>query len=159
MKSITFLFLVLLIISSCSQSAKQVNYENLRQEAESSMKAYVEAIMLANLDSTLSYWTDDLMVFRPSGEISGKQAFRKMLEPVYQGLKVNQLMITSRNIDIADRIAIEVTEYSQNLSMDGAEPIDVNGKYVAIWVKETTGTPWKIQKMITMPQGKDDIHD
>ena len=67
--------------------------------------------------------------------------------------------VRSRNVDIADRIAIEVTEYAQNLSINGAEPLDVKGKYVAIWVKETAGAPWKIQKMITIPQAKDETHE
>ena len=77
MKSITHVFLFTLIISSCSPAAKPVSYEDLRQEAESRMKAYVEAGKLAHVDSTLSYWVDDLIIFRPSGEIYGKKAFKK----------------------------------------------------------------------------------
>ena len=159
MKSIAPLLFVLLIINSCSQSKKQENYETIRLEVEKRMDAYANSVKLVNVDSTLSYWSDDLKLYRPTGEISGKEEFRGILTSLYQGLKVNQLKVTSREIDIADRIVIEVGEYSENITINGTEPQDVSGKYVAIWEKETLDVPWKIKKMITLPYGEDDIHN
>lgn len=159
MKSIKLLLFFLLIFYSCSQSKKQENYETIRLEAEKRMDAYANSVKLVNVDSTLSYWSDDLKLYRPSGEISGKKEFKEMLTTLYQGLKINHLEVTSRQIDVADRIVIEVAEYSENISINGAEPQDIGGKYVAIWEKESINVPWKIKKMITLPYGKDDIHN
>jgi len=149
---IAFVFL------SCQSSSESSNLLEAKAELETISNSYHNAVKTVNVDSVTAFWTDDLQIYSHSlGEISGKEAFRKLLENFYPGLEIPEIRITSRELDVSENLAVEVTEFTEILIRDGGDPQNENGKYVAVWKK--IDNRWRINKMVTLPFGKDEIHE
>ena len=143
----SFLLAILLIgIIECQPKKEPTN---TKQEIEEVSSEYLNAVKSLNLEQVLSFWMENLHIYRHSSEdIVGKKTFKEFLEPAYKTLEIHELDVISREIDVSDNIAVEVVKFSEKLSRNGEDAEDELGRYIAIWKKTDDG--WKISKMVTL---------
>jgi ketosteroid isomerase-like protein len=120
-------------------------------------KQYMKAMKTLDVDKVLSFWADDLKLIRAGEDINGKGELRGVLEKLYSGLDIEELKITSRNIDASDNLAVEYFEYSETLRMNNGPKQTITGKQISVWKKFDDG--WRISKVTFFPSGDSDIHD
>lgn len=121
----------------------------MKRKIEEVSGKYLNAVKSLNVEKVLSFWMEDLNIYRHSSDdIVGKKALKEVIEPTYQTLEVHELDVISREIDVSDNIAVEFVEFSEKLSRNGGDAEVELGRYIAIWKK--TGDGWKISKMVTL---------
>jgi len=151
-------FVIILGFLSCQSSNESSNKLELKKELEAVSNSYYNTIKTVNVDSVTAFWTDDLQIYNTSsGEISGKEALRELLENLYPGVEIPEVRITSRELDVSENLAVEVVEYSEILIKDGGDPQNVNGKCLMVWKK--IENKWRINILIGLPSGEDEIHN
>jgi ketosteroid isomerase-like protein len=142
-----FLFTTLLIGLIACQSIKEP--ADMKQEIEKVSNEYLSAVKSLNVEQVLSFWMEDLVIYRHSAEdVVGKNALREILEPAYKAMEVHEVDVILREIDVSGNIAVEFVEFSEKLSRNGGDVMDEPGRYISVWKK--TGDGWKIRKMITL---------
>ena len=143
---------------SCQSSNESSNLLVLKKELEVASNSYFNAIKTVNVDSVTAFWTDDLQIYNiPSGEIYGKEALRELLENRYPGVEIPEVRIISRELDVSEKLAVEVVEYFEIMIIDGGDPQNVNGKALLVW--KNTENKWRINKLIGLSPGEDEIHN
>ena len=151
-----FLLAILLIGIIACQPKEEPKITN--QEIEEVSNEYISAVQSVNLEQVLSFWMENLHIYRHSSEdIVGKKAFKEILEPAYKTLKIHEINVISREIDISENLAVEVVNFSRKLRRDGKDPEDVLGRYIAVWKKTDDG--WKISIMVTLKVGSSEIQE
>lgn len=157
-KNLLFLTVIAFGFISCKPSDESPYIPEIKAELEATSNSYHNAVKTVNVDSVTAFWTNDLQIYSHTlGEISGKEAFRELLEKSYHGLEIPEIRITSRELDVSEYLAVEVVEFTEIMIKDEGDPQTANGKYVAVWKK--IDNRWKINKMVTLPTGKDEIQE
>lgn len=143
----SFLLAILLIGIIACQSKKEP--ADMKKEIEEVSNYYLNAVKSLNVEQVLSFWMEDLHIYRHSSEdVVGKNTFKEILEPAYKTMEVHELDVISREIDVSGNLAVEVVEFSEKLSRNGGDAKDELGRYIAVWGKTDDG--WKIRKMVTL---------
>lgn len=121
----------------------------MKQEIEEVSNLYLNTVKSLNVDQVLSFWMENLHIYRHSSEdVVGKNTLKEILEPAYKAMEVHEVDVISREIDVSGNLAVEVVEFSEKLSRNGGEAEDEPGRYIAVWNKTDEG--WKISKMVTL---------
>ena len=150
------LFLVTILFLACNQE-QQLSSTDPYQEVKSTWDQYVNAMKTVNVDSVLAFWADDLKLITSESDIDGKDALREFLTPFYKGLTIHELNSSSTKMNVSDKLAVDVCEYSETISYDGGEMQTLTGKQVTVW--EKLDDSWKISIVAITPTTPDSIHD
>lgn len=161
LKSILSFIAVLSFCISCTDQRAEPGPSvktDLETEVIKASDAYTQAIAEVDAEKVLSFWAEDLIIFRPDGEdFVGKQQFSAFIHNMYDGLKVKDIAINSRSVEVSGRLAVEIVEYSESLSFNDGEWTPISGRYLAVWRKEENAQ-WKIIKMVNLPEGGEEGH-
>jgi ketosteroid isomerase-like protein len=154
--------LILLVLSTflffaCNIKKQQLSSTDLYSEVDKTWEQYVNAMKTVNVDSVLSFWADDLKIITSANDIDGKEALRDFLTPIYNGLTIHELKSTSTKMNVSDKLAVDVREYSETVSYDGGEMQTSKGKQITVW--EKIDDCWKISIVSITPITPDSIHD
>jgi len=144
-------------INDLSEKLREEAAMNSHQEVLDISKQYMKTLKTLDIDKVLTFWADDLKLIQKGDDIDGKNDLRKVLGKLYKGLEIQELKITSRNIDASEKLAVEYFEYSETLSVNNGPSQTLTGKQVSVWKKFDDG--WKLSKVSIIPSGEDDIHD
>ncbi|UZR99735.1 YybH family protein [Chondrinema litorale] len=157
MRSLQF-FIFIFLLQACQSQDNATDNAEIIAKFEAVSDTYAEAVKSVDAQAVLSFWVDDLMIYRPSSaDISGKPAFTKFIEDLYKKLEVEDIKIKSREVEVSNDLVVEIVSFTERLRIDGGEFQDIKGKYLAVWKK--SGQTWKISKMVTLPEGKDEVHN
>ena len=134
MKKITPIAFAIIIsgIFSCNidvqeNKKEKLSQENtkevLREEIETALQNYVDAVKTLNVNSVVDCWTEDSRFISINNDINGKKEFTEMLTQLYENLNIIELKARTTKLDVSDNLAVQMSEYSEILSM-GDNPID-----------------------------------
>ncbi len=158
MKLYNSILLVLsaILLLSCNNQ-KQPSSTDLSSEIEKTWDQYVDAMKTTNVDSVLEFWADDLKIITSTSYIDGKEELRNFLTPIYEGLTIHEVNSISTKMDVSEKLAVDVREYSETVSINDGEMQTSTGKQVTVWKK--IDESWKISLVTITPTTPDSIHD
>lgn len=135
-------FAILPLIFSCSKP--QIDHKAEGEKLMQLSRDWSKTAASQNLDSVLSYWSDDAVVMQPGMPIlKGKEEIRGMLDNANKipGFRISwepQSAHISKSGDMA--YLIENTQITVNDTM--GNPVIIQNKAVTIWRKQEDGK-WK----------------
>jgi ketosteroid isomerase-like protein/predicted ester cyclase len=144
-------------VNDLNEKLREAVIKKNHEEVLDVSKQYMKAMKTLDVENVLAFWADDLILIREGEDINGKDELRKVLAKLYNGLKLHELKITSRDIDASENLAVEYFEYSETLSVNNGPQQTLTGKQISVWKKFDDG--WKISKVTFFPSGDNDIHD
>jgi uncharacterized protein (TIGR02246 family) len=132
--------------AGCSQAPAPVD---TRKAAEGALNAtseeFAKAVDAKDLDKIVGYYTDDAVLFVPSGPAAvGKDAVRKAWQGFLAG-PPSRIEVSGTIIDVAasDELAFERGSYSNTITDAKGKTTVMTGKLVDVWKKQADGS-WKI---------------
>jgi ketosteroid isomerase-like protein len=136
-KSILFLLLMMLTLAACNPKPVPDNDQAL---ADSLITGLSSAISSGDLEKTMSYMADDVLVLDMGAVFSGKDTLRAHMEPLmpfYKNFTFHNGLTSVRN---------DLITYHGLFSVDWAmetTPQPVRGVATLIWQKQPDGS-WKM---------------
>ena len=154
-RSIFYLFIFLLSFS-CSEDGSPVDW---KAEIIKASDEYTEAIAAVDADKMLSFWAEEMIIFRPEGDdFVGKKSFSEFVRKFYDGLEVKDVQIHSRTLKVSAGLGVETVDYSESIRIDEGDWLPVRGRYLAVWQKDGQ-RDWKIIKMVNLPGNTEEPAD
>jgi ketosteroid isomerase-like protein len=149
MKKLSFQLLIpillMQILFSCNIKRAKISSSDLYNEILQNSDDYFNAVRSENVDSVLSYWTNDLRVVTGQQDILGKDALRQFLKAFYKSSKIHELSIFGREINASDSLAVEIVEYSEIVSSNDNNMRTIQGKQIQVW--KMKNEKWRISHM------------
>ena len=142
---INLLFLLFLLIISCSPSA---DYDSNILEIKKVNQKYLEFYNSGNYEGVASLHTEDAVVMPPNvpARIGKDQIMSAIKEEVDMGF--TDLKFIENDIKIFGNLAYDEGSYSLNVKSEKGEVIDNDsGKYLVVWEKQNDGS-WLMKKDI-----------
>jgi len=122
---------------------------DMRKVAEDAINAtseeFAKAVDAKDVDKIVSYYTDDAVLFAPSGPAAvGKDALRKAWQGFLAG-PASKIDVSGTVIDVAASadLAFERGSFTNTITDAKGKTTAVTGKLVDIWKKQADGS-WKI---------------
>lgn len=138
----TTLMIVVCVITT-SQLFAQMDAERLKSEIEAQNSKLIRANLAGDLETLATLYTDDI-TYMPnySPMVKGKEALiQREEEGKKAGVKVLSMTLTTQDVNVCDKLAIEIGTYTISMSMPQMEqPISDKGKYMAIWERQKDGS-------------------
>jgi len=135
-------FVILSLVFSCSKS--QIDHKAEGEKLMQISRNWSKTAASQNLDSVLSYWSDDAVVMQPGMPLlKGKEEIRGMLD---RSTKIPGFRISwepqSAHISECGDMAylVENTQITVNDTM--GNPVTIQNKAVTIWQRQEDGQ-WK----------------
>ena len=136
---IVFLFgLSILLMSACE---KQIDTKAEAEKIKNMDKIWDEAVLSADVDKIMSFYTDDAMKMPPNRPlIKGIKAIRDFHQSIHEKYNIIESKNISEEVIICDDWAIARGTYSEtNVPKSGGEPEQDTGKYILVYKRQSGG--------------------
>jgi ketosteroid isomerase-like protein len=124
--------------------------EGARSDVERASDVWWEALLRSDLEASMRAWTDDAVAHPPGAvSMSGLAELREGLRAQFETIRLQDLRMTSREIEVMGGIAYEVATYDVTVvPVAGGGPGErVEGRYTVIWRRGADGS-WKAARDI-----------
>ena len=144
------LILMLTVVASCSSSAARSGDTQAADESaiEAAMKGYVADVLTNDAAKIASWWVDDaIYIDRAEPTIRGRAGVDSLVRSMHGTMSVTAASVEKDDLAVSGDLAYFLGRYHEVLQPRQGAPVDVRGRFVFIWKRQSDGT-WKITRSV-----------
>ncbi|MGH9339866.1 MAG: YybH family protein [Acidobacteriota bacterium] len=142
---------VVLVATGCAQPVDEAPAQDsaqVQQQIEQRNAELTAAFNSKDNEAMLALYTEDAISLPPNQSmVEGKEAIRQSMQQMEgSGVQASNLQLTTHDVEVSGDTAVEVGNYTIDITLPDGSSMTDRGKYLTVWKNE--GGTWMVHRDI-----------